>query len=282
MPVSKRNRRAVFWLIVLCLLIAITPRVLTSSFSNQDISISFTEAKEVHLDIVKNKQKSKGFAQKKPKKSRFSAPRAKFDPKTYSAPDWEQLGLSHKQAEIVVKFSKRGIRSEDELASIFVIPEQLFRLIKDSIIYSTPKQFEAKEYEKRVQVIVDINSSNQEELEALPGIGPYFAKKIVEYRDQLGGYTSSQQLLEIWNFDNEKFERIKDYITLSPQLSPLNINTATLEELKNHPYISYAVANSIVKMRAQRQSYTKVSDIKESKIINQELFNKIAPYLECK
>ena len=282
MPISKRNRRAIFWLIILCLLIAVTPRILTSSLSSQDTAISFMEAKELHLDIVKKKKESKAFAQKKSKKSKFSAPKAKFDPKTYSTGDWEQLGLSQKQAEIVVKFSKRGISSQDELASIFVIPEQLFHLIKDSVIYAAPKQFESKEYEKRKTVIVDINTSNQEELETLPGIGPYFAKKIVEYRNQLGGYISTQQLLEIWNFDNEKFEKIKEQITLSPKLSPLNINTATVEELKNHPYISYAVANSIVKMRAQRESYTKVSEIKESKIINQELFNKIAPYLECK
>lgn len=282
MPISKRNRRAIFWVTLLCLLIAITPRILTASFSNVNASISFKAAKEMHLDIVKTKKVSKGYKKQQFKKSKYRAPESKFDPVKYTAADWMRLGLSEKQAEIVVKFSKRGIHSKEELSSIFVIPDQLFQLIEDSVIYTPKKQFESNHYEKKKPSIVDINTSNQEEIETLPGIGPYFAKKIVEYRSQLGGYISTHQLLEIWNFDNEKFEKIKEQITLSPKLAPININTATVEELKNHPYISYGVANSIVKMRTQRQSYTTVSDIKESKIINQELFNKIAPYLECK
>ena len=282
MPISKRNRRAIFWLTLVCLVVAVTPRILTASFSSQHTSITHEAARQLHLEIVKKKKESNSYSKRKYKKSKYKAPKTKFDPKTYSESDWQQLGLSQKQAEIVVKFSKRGIHSEDELASIFVIPDQLFRLIKDSVIYSPKKTFNLEKSVEREIIVIDINTSGQEGLETIPGIGPYFAKKIVEYRNQLGGFISKEQLLEIWNFDHEKFEKVKPYVNVTGVISKININTATLEELKNHPYISYGVANSIVKMRLHKESYREVREIKESKIINQELYNKIEPYLECK
>ncbi len=282
MPISKRNRRAIFWLTLVCLVVAVMPRILTASFSSQHTSITHEAARQLHLEIVKKKKESNSYSKRKYKKSKYKAPKTKFDPKTYSESDWQQLGLSQKQSEIVVKFSKRGIHSEDELASIFVIPDQLFRLIKDSVIYSPKKTFNSEKSVEREIIVIDINTSGQEGLETIPGIGPYFAKKIVEYRNQLGGFISKEQLLEIWNFDHEKFEKVKPYVNVTGVISKININTATLEELKNHPYISYGVANSIVKMRLHKESYREVREIKESKIINQELYNKIEPYLECK
>ena len=282
MPISKRNRRAVFWLTLVCLVVAVMPRILTASFSSQHTSITHEATRQLHLEIVTKKKESNSYTRQKTKKRKYKAPKAKFDPKTYSESEWQQLGLSQKQAEIVVKFSKRGIHSEDELASIFVIPDQLFRLIKDSVIYSPKKMFNSEKSVEREIIVVDINTSGQEKLETIPGIGPYFAKKIVEYRNQLGGFVSKEQLLEIWNFDYEKFEKVKSYVNMTATISKININTATLEKLKNHPYISYGVANSIVKMRLHKKSYQEVSEIKESKIINQELYNKIEPYLECK
>jgi len=280
--ISKRNRRGIFILILCCLLIAIAPRILTAAYSVKKPVISFEEAKKIHLEIQVKKSKAKK-QKRNYNKNRFTKPKSKFDPKNYKASDWMKLGLSQKQSEVVVKFASRGIANEGELERIFVIPNDLFLLIKDSVIYTTRENGYTslnKPKEKKIE-IVDINQCTQQDLENLPGIGKYFATKIIEYRNTLGGYTSTSQLLEIWNFDNEKFERITPYITKSSVVNKININSATLEELKQHPYISYGVANSIVKMRAQSKFNT-VEDIKRSKLIDQELFEKIEPYLECK
>ena len=59
----------------------------------------------------------------------------------------------------------------------------------------------------------------------------------------------------------------------------LNINTATAEELKVHPYITWNVANSIVKMRVKIQKYTNFDALLESELIDKELLGKIRPYL---
>ena len=282
MSLSKRNRRGLFGLILICLFIAITPRILNAMFSASKPVISFEEAHKIHLDISAKKNRTKN-TNKKSWKSRYTKPKSKFYPKDYDLNDWMKLGLSEKQSQIVLKFTSRGISDEEELKRIFVIPDQLFSLIKDSIIY-TPKEFSGKkrnEYEERKIESVDINTCSELELEKLPGIGNYFASKIVEYRGQLGGYNSINQLLEVWSFDNEKLEKIGPFIFLTNRIRKLDVNLASLEELKSHPYISYGIANSIVKMRAQSKFNT-IEDVKRSKLIDEEFFEKIKPYLECK
>ena len=161
-------------------------------------------------------------------------------------------------------------------------------MIKDSLIYPDAKydkwdkekfQKEEAQLPKKI-ILVDISTADQEELESIPGIGPFFAKKIIEYRIKLGGYLSKSQLLEIWKFDQEKLNEIDEFLNLSKiELKKININKAELEELKNHPYISYSVANSIIKMREMKGGYFDVVEIKKSKLISEELYQQIVPYI---
>lgn len=281
MSISKRNRRGVAWLIILCFLIAVTPRILTATYAVEKPIISFNEAKEIHLEIKKRKDKAKK-SKKKSWESRFQKPNSKFNPKDYKIQDWMKLGLSEKQSEVVVKFASRGISNELELKKIFVIPDELFLMIKDSVIFYDVETNKINNSKSKKEIaLVDLNFCNKEQLMALPGIGEYFANKIVSYREILGGFNSKSQLLEVWNFDNEKLEKISPYLILSNKIIKINVNFATIDELKKHPYITYNVANSIVKMRNQNK-FNELSDIKRSKLIDEELYRKIEPYLECK
>ena len=281
MSISKRNRRGVAWLIILCFLIAITPRILTATYAIEKPTISFSEAKKIHLEIKQRKEKTKK-SKKNSWVNRFRKPNSKFNPKEYKVDDWMKLGLSQKQSEVVVKFASRGISNESELKKIFVIPDELFFLIKDSVIFSVEGTNKADISNSKKEIaIVDLNTCNKEELLALPGIGEYFANRIISYRETLGGFNSKNQLLEVWNFDNEKLNKISPYLIVSDEIKKININSATLDQLKKHPYITYNVANSIVKMRNQNK-FNELSEIKRSKLIDEELYRKIEPYLECK
>lgn len=281
MSISKRNRRGVAGLIILCLLIAITPRILTATYSIEKPIVSFSEVKKLHLEVKQKKAKAKK-SKKSSWKSRFRKPNSKFDPKYYRVNDWMKLGLSEKQSEVVVKFASRGISGESELKKIFVIPDELFLLIKDSVIYSVEGTSKINNSSSKKEIeLVDLNTCSREQLIKLPGIGEYFADKIISYREILGGYNSKSQLLEVWNFNIEKLDKISPYLIFSNEINKINVNSATLDELKQHPYITYNVANSIVKMRSQSK-FSELSDIKRSKLIDEELYKKIEPYLECK
>lgn len=81
---------------------------------------------------------------------------------------------------------------------------------------------------------LDLNTADTVSLKKLKATGSYFSKKIVEYRNELGGFHSKEQLLEIGNFDEEKLEEIKENIFLTEGgLSLIKVNHCTAEELQN-------------------------------------------------
>lgn len=283
MALSRRNRRGLWILMAVLVLLAYVPRVL-ANLSGTSVQVSQQTIDRAEHKVVlkqkkspKRKQRSKSAYQKKS----YQAPASKFDPNAYTQADWMRLGLSEKQADVVLKFTSRGVYSNDELQKIVVIPDEVFELLKDSTYYPE-KSFDKeakKKKEVRKPVIVDLNTASYDELLELPGIGDFYAKKIVEHRESLGGYLGTYQLLEIWKFGSERYDGLKEQVVVSKGVQKININTATIDELKAHPYISYKVANSIVKMRAAHGNYSAVDEILRSELIDQELFSKIQPYL---
>lgn len=216
------------------------------------------------------------------KANKYSRPPAKFDPNKYTLEEWMALGLSEKQAAVILKFTRYGIRSNDDLKRIFVIDEKLFALIKDSTIYSeTQKEYqsEKRNFDMPKITLVDINTATEEELQQVKGVGPFFAKQIIKYRDALGGFHDERQLLKVWKVDEEKFAAWKPYIYTSGEIKKLSLNQASLEELEAHPLISWNLANSIVKLRLQNGPFKRIEDVKRSALMNEQLFEELKWYL---
>jgi competence protein ComEA len=281
--ISKRNRRGVFTLFVFSLLVVFTPRFLMYLEKEDKIIVS-TE------DIL-SLEKSRSFSQKRSfyhnnysKKDKFKVPDRKFDPNQYTFEDWMKLGLSDKQVNVVLKFTSRGIYSNEDLKKIFVIPDVLFDKIKDSTYYpekETMSKMERELNQDRPSIsLIDLNKSSMDEFTKLNGIGPFYAKQIIRYREQLGGYHSKEQLLEVWKMNLEIYEKLKDYIFIQKgDLKKISLNSTNINELNNHPYLNWNQANSIIKMRDQRGEFNTINDIKESVLIDEETFEKLAPYL---
>ena len=79
--------------------------------------------------------------------------------------------------------------------------------------------------QKKEIIMLDINTADTLGLMNLPEIGPYFARKIIEYREKLGGFIKEEQLLEIYGFDSIRYEIILPYIIVdSLAVSRLNVN----------------------------------------------------------
>jgi DNA uptake protein ComE-like DNA-binding protein len=118
-----------------------------------------------------------------------------------------------------------------------------------------------------------------EELQQVKGVGPFFAKQIVKYRDAIGGFHDEHQLLKVWKVDEEKFAAWKPYIYTSGEIKKLSLNDASLEELEAHPLISWNLANSIVKLRLQNGPFKRIEDVKRSALMNEQLFEELKWYL---
>lgn len=280
--VSKRNRRGVVALIAVAVIIVFLPRFAQLFNSDVELDVSTEDVKAFEKAKKNFQNKKRNYYNKYEKKKRFSAPPNKFNPNEYSVEDWMNLGLSEKQVAVLLKFTKNGIRSNEDLKRIFVISDELYALIKDSTYYPerpktefTPKVVEEKKVQK-----LEINTASVEDLENLKGIGPFFAKQIIKYRDRLGGFAYKEQILEVWKMTIETYDKLIPQIEIDKsKIRKLKINEVTPEELKNHPYLNWSQVNSIVKMRMQRTKFNAIDEIQESKLIDAETFEKLIPYL---
>jgi competence protein ComEA len=281
--ISKSNRRGVILLILILLLIVFTPRILMTFDSDSTLIVTKEELKQVEELRQESKVNQHQFANKKKKKYRI--PPAKFNPNEYSAEQWMALGLSVKQANVVLKFTKRGVYSLSDFEKIFVIPDELMSILKDSLEFPERKRDQEApvryQNSKQEAIKVHLNLAEKEEIMELPGVGPYIADRIIVYRERLGGFINKEQLMEIKKIDLELFNKLEGQIVIDKEkITKLKINSASAEELKNHPYLNWSIANSIVKMRTQRGgTFKQVEELLESVLIDRELFEKIKPYL---
>lgn len=259
-------------------MVVLMPRLLQDLSSNEPLLVTFKEIDSGISEIEKKKYLSVPYYKKKSIK--YKSPPTKFDPNKYQEHEWIALGLSPKQAKVVLSFAKIGIKNNDELKKIFVIDDHLFQLIKDSTIYTLKQGFDKKKIFSQKKQTIELNKATEEQLIALPMIGDFLAKKIIERRQLLGGYHSLEQLLEIKFLDVSKLDVIKPFLTIDfNEVKLININTCTVEDLQKHPYISWNVANSIIKMRGYLKKYTNFDQLLESRLISIELLEKITPYL---
>jgi len=276
--VSPKNKKGVIALLILSLIIVFTPRFL--SYFNEPLHLVITRTQ---VELLQKRQKKYAYKYKShyTRKTYKAAPK-RFDPNNYLEVDWAYLGLSLKQVAVVMNFTKRGLYSNEDLKKIFVIPPALFELIKDSTYYPTRenKPYEVKQEKQIAPRMLNLNAALPTDLEQLKGIGPFYAKMILKYRDALGGFVDKSQILEVYKMTPEVFTIIENVCIIDPTICrKMNINTVTALELQAHPYLDWSQANSIVKMRQQKVWYLNVNELLESHLIDENTFLKLLPYL---
>ena len=159
----------------------------------------------------------------------------RFNPNTVSVEDLIRLGFSEKQAAAIDRYRASGgrFRRKADFAKSFVVADSVYRRLERFI--DIPK--------------VDLNRADSAALDDLPGIGAWYAKRILEYRAELGGYSFAEQLMDIYRFDREKFDALADLVYCSPPV-PYALWSLPADSLQRHPYIrSRQAARSIALFR---------------------------------
>ena len=186
----------------------------------------------------------------------------RFNPNTVSVEDLQRLGFSEKQAQAIDNYRQKGgrFRRREDFARSFVVADTVYDRLEPFI--DIP--------------LVDINQADSLALLDLPGIGPFFAGKIVQYRSQLRGYSCPQQLMEIWHFDQEKYDGLKDLITCSSP-EPYPLWTLPEAELSLHPHITRAEAHSIVLYREHNAPEAcTLEGLRKAGILSEEHFARLS------
>jgi len=214
-----------------------------------------------------------------------------FNPNTATEDDFVKLGISKRTASNIIKYRSKGgnFKKPEDFAKIYGLSESQFQQLKPfinipKVEYSKPKNPNPKatieKAYKPEPIIIDIALADTTELKKINGVGSVFAKRIVKFRNSLGGFHSKSQISEVYGIDEEKLTQIQPQISFSAQpINKININTADSDLLGSHPYISYKVANAIEKYRIQHGNYANIDELKKILIIDDELFHKIQPYI---
>jgi DNA uptake protein ComE-like DNA-binding protein len=161
----------------------------------------------------------------------------RFNPNTVTEDELCRLGFSPKQAASIAEYRNKGgrFRRKSDFARSFVVSDSIYRRLEPYV--DIP--------------LIDLNLADSATFDSLPGIGGWFASKMVAYRKELGGYSYKEQLMDIWKFDKEKYDRLSDLITIdTAYIKPYPLWTHPVDSLRLHPYIrNYETARAIVLFR---------------------------------
>ena len=213
-----------------------------------------------------------------------------FDPNTISKDEWQQLGLRDKTIQTIQNYLDKGgrFKKADDLKRVYGLHDDEYeRLAPYAKIVIDLAESKLIVYAKNENVprtfsysTIDINTADTASFISLPGIGSKLATRIVNFRDKLGGFYAIEQVGETFGLPDSTFQKIKEYLKLEiATVKKININTATVDELKAHPYIKWNLAKPIVAYRIQHGPFDKVEDIKRLMLVTDEVYNKIAPYI---
>lgn len=283
---SKRlERGTILWLCV-CVVVIFVPR-LEAYFVDPDLSYTWQHKmdQKVQRAFQNPSSATPGRTYKKLWK--------RCNPEALTAADWQRLGLSPKQAASLLRYKdKYGLHSLSQMQQIRVLPSELLNQISDSLYFEPTqnaktsvvdqeeKALQEKRQEARGQFDkLDINSATEVMLVALPGLGAYTAAKIIAYRERLGGFLALDQLQEIQGIKPEILQKVLPYLVLEQGVKRMSINEVSYETLKQHPYLTWNQANSIIKMRKQKGLFKEIKELKESVLIDDDTYKKLLPYV---
>ncbi|ULQ56432.1 helix-hairpin-helix domain-containing protein [Flavihumibacter rivuli] len=219
-----------------------------------------------------------------------------FDPNTLDQAGWLRLGLKERTVATIMKFREKGgkFRQPGDIRKIYGLDEalanQFIPYVRIAARDSGKKAFMDKpgEMYPRIEyrnpgkraLVIEINGADSTQWEALPGIGARLAMRIIRYREKLGGFHSVEQVAETYGLKDSVFQQVKSMLRCDPvQLKVLNINTGSVEELRQHPYIGWNLANAIVQYRKQHGLFAGPGDLKGIHSMDEDLIKKLGPYL---
>ena len=298
---NKRERNGVFVLIAIIILLIVYLNVSENFYKKEPVDFSKFEKEIAELENQSNK-KSNYTENEEPVTPLIDTEinYFKFNPNNLSEENWMKLGVRQKQIKTIKNYEAKGgkFKKKEDFKKIYGISPELYSKLESYIVFSneesaidsrqnavdkklidneTNKTINSKQQTQNI--LIELNSTDSAQLTSIKGIGSFYAKTIIKYRNSIGGFYKKEQLLEVWKFDKEKYNAIEKYITVDvTKITKININTCEAKKLKN-PYINWNQANAIINYRSKHGMYKTIDEIKKTDLVDEETFRKIEPYL---
>jgi len=210
-----------------------------------------------------------------------------FDPNDLSADKWKHLGLSEKTINTIRKYLKKGGRfyKPEDIKKIYGLKMDWYKRAEP---YIKIRQINATDINTGTRIlvsekkapIIELNSADSLLLTDLRGIGPVLAGRILKYRNLLGGFVRKEQLLEVYGLPYETFENISKAVNIDTTgTTRIDLNRAAYSKLIRHPYLDVYTVKGILNYRDIQGNIKDVNELIDNRIIPEENFSKIKPYL---
>jgi len=280
---NKRQRNGIFFLL---LIIVIFQSVFFFfDFSSKE-TLDFSSAEIAVFQKEMDSLKTIELENRKPKIFPFN-PNFITDYKGY------QLGMKTNEIDKLLLFRSKGnfINSIKQFQKVTGINDSLLNVISPYFKFPawvTSKNSNSKNkfVNKIDKVIIKqaINKATASDLRIVNGIGEKLAKRIIDYRNKLQGFSFNSQLYEVWNLDKEVVDKVLQYFEVVdiPIIQKINVNETTFKEVLAIVYIDYELT---IKIFNYRDEVAEIQDVEELKKIDGfpiEKFDRIALYLEAK
>lgn len=214
-----------------------------------------------------------------------------FDPNTADEDDLKEMGMPPFLAKRIVNYRNKGgkFKTKKDLRKIYGMPEGLYSRLEEYIqlpdsLNLTRKKEDAPKYESPKAnykaLVIDINAADTSEWQKINGIGRAFSKRIVKFRDRLGGFASKEQLYEVYGLDSGVVQANWEKFELRTPCKKISVNASPEEELASHPYIGRKLAKVIVNYRKQHGDYQKAEDLLSIGMLEKGKWDRLRPYLE--
>ena len=148
----------------------------------------------------------------------------------------------------------------------------------DSVIADSIVRYPRYPVKHRPESPVDLNAADSAQLIMLPGIGNYYASRILSYRRQLGGYVSVEQLSEIEGLPDS----VRQWFSVgdSIPIQRMMVNGLSLSLLRRHPYMNFYQARAIVELRRDRGKVKGPQQLMLLEEFTEEDLKRLEPYMD--
>lgn len=219
-----------------------------------------------------------------------------FNPNTLSQDSFRLLGFSAFCAKNIIKYRNKGgqFRNAQQLSKIFGLDTSRLNELRPYIHFGqegerfdkktkldTPSRLkeEVTNLESSSSALIDVNRADSSTLVSVKGIGPYYTKKIISFRQKIGGIIRPEQLVECNIIPDSTWMKIaKNFIALPDESLKINMNKAGYKELVQHPYLEENLVKIILKYRENHGNFTNPEQLKNIKILTPEIYEKILPH----
>ncbi len=297
---TRTQRNGILVLLLLIVILLIVPYFIPFFFKHDEIDFSAFQK-----EIAEFESQSNAVAEAAKQRDTTAFTLFDFDPNELDEEGWKNLGVTEKTIRTILNYRNKGghFFEKDELLKIYGFDTAKYEQLESYIhiaaeekdvmnpleksVYKPKEKHEwktaypeRKEKPKYEQRKVELNSADSALLVTVKGIGPVLSKRIIKYRNRLGGFVNVNQMMEVYGMDSVWFESIKTSLLVdSTTVAKIPINTITKEELEKHPYFWNNIAKTICNYRQQHGAFTNIDDMKKIYTLDETLLGKIEPYL---